>query len=58
MIRTLDLISILYEVKNTFDEQHTYIFKLQKTDQLIEHTCKKNSMCHHLLKWNVRTFLK
>ena len=34
-------IAILYEVKNTFGEQHTYIFKLQKTDQLIEHTCKK-----------------
>ena len=36
-----NLIAILYEVKNTFGEQHTYIFKLQKTDKLIEHTCKK-----------------
>ena len=25
-----NLISILYEVKNTFNEQHTYIFKLKK----------------------------
>ena len=40
-----NLISILYEVKNTFDEQHTYIFKLQKEDQLIEHTCKKKIPC-------------
>ena len=35
------LISILYEVKNTFGEQHTYIFKLSKKNQLLEHKCKK-----------------
>ena len=36
-----NLVSILYEVKNTFNEQHTYIFKLQKTEKLIEHSCRK-----------------
>ena len=29
------LISILYEVKNTFGEQHTYIFKVSKDSNLI-----------------------
>jgi uncharacterized protein len=35
------LISILYEVKNTFGEQHTYIFKSHKDQNLIQHVCKK-----------------
>ena len=35
------LISILYEVKNTFGEQHTYIFKTKKNQNLIQHVCKK-----------------
>ena len=36
-----ELISILYEVKNTFGEQHTYIFKINENDNLIKNTCKK-----------------
>ena len=36
-----ELISILYEVKNTFGEQHTYIFKTKKDQNLIQHVCKK-----------------
>ena len=36
-----NLISILYEVKNTFGEQHTYIFKTNVSDNLIQHVCKK-----------------
>ena len=36
-----NLISILYEVKNTFGEQHTYIFKIEKKSDLFEHSCKK-----------------
>ena len=35
-----DLISILYEVKNTFGEQHTYIFKTQDTET-IKNSCTK-----------------
>ena len=26
-----DLIAVLYEVKNTFGEQHSYIFKTKRT---------------------------
>ena len=36
-----NLISILYEVKNTFGEQHTYVFKIDKDNQFLEHSCKK-----------------
>ena len=36
-----NLISILYEVKNTFGEQHTYIFKTNTNHNLIQHMCKK-----------------
>ncbi len=36
-----NLISILYEVKNTFGEQHTYIFKIDKPEDKIENYCSK-----------------
>ena len=36
-----NLVSILYEVKNTFGEQHTYVFKIDKDNHLLEHSCKK-----------------
>ena len=39
--KNLNLISILYEVKNTFGEQHTYVFKTDINNNLIQHTCKK-----------------
>ena len=35
------LISILYEVKNTFGEQHTYIFKITKDENLVQNKCAK-----------------
>ena len=35
-----DLKAIFYEVKNTFNEQHTYIFKI-KNNEKIEQKCKK-----------------
>ena len=34
------LISLLYEVKNTFGEQHTYIFKAQD-EKTVQNKCKK-----------------
>ena len=36
-----NLISILYEVKNTSGEQHTYIFKTNINNNLVQHMCKK-----------------
>jgi uncharacterized protein len=31
----------MYEVKNTFGEQHVYIFKANNNESLIQHVCKK-----------------
>ena len=36
-----NLISILYEVKNTFGEQHTYVFKTEHEKKLIQNNCSK-----------------
>ena len=35
------LIAILYEVKNTFGEQHTYIFKVEDDTKIFQHNCTK-----------------
>ena len=35
------LVSILYEVKNTFGEQHTYVFKIDNENNLIQNNCSK-----------------
>ena len=48
--RNSELISILYEVKNTFGEQHVYVFKTEKNKNLIQHVCKK--------KFHVSPFIK
>ena len=53
-----NLISILYEVKNTFGEQHTYIFKLQQTDQVVEHTCKKKFHVSPFIEMDCTYFFK
>ena len=33
--------AVLYEVKNTFNEQHTYVFKSKPSSELILHKCNK-----------------
>ena len=37
----LQLKAILYEVKNTFNEQHTYVFPVSSSSNLILHKCDK-----------------
>ena len=39
--KSKSLIAILYEVKNTFGEQHTYIFQINSYQNLIENNCVK-----------------
>ena len=39
--KSLKLIAILYEVKNTFGEQHTYVFKVEGQNKLIQNNCSK-----------------
>jgi len=33
--------AVLYEVKNTFNEQHTYVFRSKSSSNIILHKCKK-----------------
>ena len=35
------LITVIYEVKNTFGEQHTYVFKIEGQSKLIQNNCSK-----------------
>ena len=39
--KSKSLIAILYEVKNTFGEQHTYVFQINSYQNLIENNCVK-----------------
>jgi uncharacterized protein len=39
--KNLKLKAILYEVKNTFNEQHTYVFRSPPSSKVIVHKCSK-----------------
>ena len=39
--RNFKLKAILYEVKNTFNEQHTYVFRSSPTSKVVFHKCNK-----------------
>ncbi len=51
------LISILYEVKNTFGEQHTYIFKV-RNDNLLQHHCEKKFHVSPFIEMNCNYFFR
>jgi len=53
-----DLIAILYEVKNTFGEQHSYIFKTKKKQNLIQHVCKKKFHVSPFIEMNCVYFFR
>ncbi len=52
------LISILYEVKNTFGEQHTYIFKVTKDSNLIQNNCTKKFHVSPFIEMNCNYFFR
>ena len=52
------LISILYEVKNTFGEQHTYIFKVTKDTNLIQNNCSKKFHVSPFIEMNCKYFFR
>jgi len=56
--KNLNLISILYEVKNTFGEQHTYIFKTDITHNLLQHMCKKKFHVSPFIEMNCVYFFR
>ena len=52
-----NLISILYEVKNTFGEQHTYIFKAEN-NTLLQHNCSKKFHVSPFIEMNCNYFFR
>jgi uncharacterized protein len=53
-----NLITILYEVKNTFGEQHTYIFRVEKNDNLIQNNCTKKFHVSPFIEMNCNYFFR
>jgi hypothetical protein len=52
------LICILYEVKNTFGEQHTYIFKIDNDQNLHQHNCSKKFHVSPFIEMNCKYFFR
>ena len=52
------LVCILYEVKNTFGEQHTYIFKVDNDQKLYQHNCSKKFHVSPFIEMNCKYFFK
>jgi DUF1365 family protein len=53
-----NLISVLYEVKNTFGEQHTYFFKVENQNKLIQNNCSKKFHVSPFIEMNCNYFFK
>ena len=53
-----NLISILYEVKNTFGEQHTYVFKVEGRNKLIQNNCSKKFHVSPFIEMDCQYFFK
>jgi uncharacterized protein len=53
-----NLIAILYEVKNTFGEQHTYIFRVEKNTNLIQNNCSKKFHVSPFIGMNCHYFFR
>ena len=52
------LIAILYEVKNTFGEQHTYIFRIDQHQNVFKHDCSKKFHVSPFIEMNCKYFFK
>ena len=51
-------IAILYEVKNTFGEQHTYVFKIDIKNKQISNNCKKKFYVSPFMDLESKYFFK
>ena len=56
--KNLSLIAILYEVKNTFGEQHTYVFKASLRKKKIENKCEKKFYVSPFMDLSSKYFFK
>ncbi len=52
------LISILYEVKNTFGEQHTYVFRIENENNLIQNNCSKKFHVSPFIEMDCKYFFR
>jgi uncharacterized protein len=52
------LVCILYEVKNTFGEQHSYIFKVNNDQNLYQHNCSKKFHVSPFIEMNCKYFFR
>ena len=52
------LIAIMYEVKNTFGEQHTYVFKVNSVNKNIKNDCTKKFYVSPFMDLNSRYFFR
>jgi DUF1365 family protein len=53
-----NITAILYEVKNTFGEQHTYVFKIKDDQKLLQHNCSKKFHVSPFIEMNCSYFFK
>jgi len=53
-----NLIAILYEVKNTFGEQHTYVFKVKDGNKLIQNNCSKKFHVSPFIEMDCKYFFR
>ena len=53
-----NLVSILYEVKNTFGEQHTYVFKVENENKLIQNNCSKKFHVSPFIEMDCKYFFR
>ena len=52
------IICILYEVKNTFGEQHTYIFRVNDDKNLYQHNCLKKFHVSPFIEMDCKYFFR
>ena len=52
------LVSILYEVKNTFGEQHTYVFRIDNENNVIQNNCSKKFHVSPFIQMNCSYFFR
>ncbi len=48
----------MYEVKNTFGEQHTYVFKVEGQNKLIQNNCSKKFHVSPFIEMNCNYFFR
>ena len=48
----------MYEVKNTFGEQHTYVFKIEGENKLIQNNCSKKFHVSPFIEMNCNYFFR